>query len=125
MVLMSEAAHRIHPIAGQGLNVGLRDVATLADVLAEQRSLGLDVGAREATIAYERRRRFDAATLGAATDGLNRLFSNASPILAKARGLGLAGVERVPPLKRFFMREAGGAVGSLPALLRGEWPKGV
>jgi 2-octaprenyl-6-methoxyphenol hydroxylase len=120
LALVGEAAHVIHPIAGQGLNLGLRDVAALAEVLVDARRLGLDIGEAEALRRYERWRRVDNWMLAAVTDSLNRLFSNAVPPVKLARDLGLAAVNQVPPLKRFFMRHAMGMVGDLPRLVRGE-----
>jgi 2-octaprenyl-6-methoxyphenol hydroxylase len=120
LALVGDAAHAMHPIAGQGLNLGLRDVAALAEVLIEARRLGLDLGEAHVLARYQRWRRLDAVTLLAATDGLNRLFSNDVAPLRLARDLGLAAVHRLPPLKRLFMRHARGTVGKLPRLLRGE-----
>ncbi len=120
LALVGDAAHAIHPIAGQGLNLGLRDVAALAEVLVDARRLGLDIGAPEVLRRYERWRRFDNVVLSAATDGLNRLFSTALPPVRLARDLGLAAVNRMPPLKRVFMRHAMGVLGDLPRLVRGE-----
>ncbi len=120
LVLVGDAAHRIHPIAGQGYNLGIRDVAVLAEVLGDSRRLGLDPGDAVALADYARRRRVDTFSLVAVTDGLNRLFSNAIPPVALARDLGLGAVERIPPLKRLFMRHAMGTVGRLPRLMRGE-----
>jgi 2-octaprenyl-6-methoxyphenol hydroxylase len=120
MVLIGDAAHAIHPLAGQGLNLGIRDVAALAEVLVDARRLGLDIGFGEVLSRYERWRRTDNVVLAAVTDGLNRLFSNSVAPLALARDIGLAAVNRVPPLKRFFMRHAMGMVGELPRLVRGE-----
>lgn len=119
LVLAGDAAHGIHPIAGQGLNLGLRDVAALAEVLVEARRLGLDIGAADVLARYERWRRFDALVLGAVTDGLNRLFSNDLAPVKLARDLGLAAVDKLPPLKRLFMRHAMGTLGDLPRLLQG------
>lgn len=118
LVLVGDAAHRIHPIAGQGYNLGIRDIAVLAEVLGENRRLGLDPGNAVALADYARRRRVDTFSLVAVTDGLNRLFSNAIPPVALARDLGLGAVERIPPLKRLFMRHAMGTVGRLPKLMR-------
>ena len=120
LALVGDAAHSVHPIAGQGLNLGLRDVAALAEVIVEASNLGLDIGSREILERYARWRRFDVMTLIAVTDGLTRLFSNDIPPLRLARGLGLGAVNGVPPLKRFFMRYAMGAVGDLPQLMRGQ-----
>ena len=120
LALVGDAAHGIHPIAGQGLNLGLRDVAALAEALVDARRLGLDLGTGEALARYERWRRFDSLLLIAATDGLNRLFSNDLPPVRLARDLGLAAVDRLPPLKRLFMRHAMGMVGDTPRLIRGE-----
>lgn len=118
LALVSEAAHRIHPIAGQGLNVGLRDVAALAELTANTRRLGMDLGAPELLKDYDRWRRFDAVALGAATHGLNTLFSNDIAPIRWARRAGLNVVQRIGPAKRLFMREAGGGLGDLPMLLR-------
>jgi 2-octaprenyl-6-methoxyphenol hydroxylase len=120
LALVGDAAHVIHPIAGQGLNLGLRDVAALAEVLVDARRLGLDIGDALVLRRYERWRRVDNWMLAAVTDGLNRLFSNAVPPVKLARDLGLAAVNQAPPLKRLFMRHAMGVVGDQPRLVRGE-----
>jgi 2-octaprenyl-6-methoxyphenol hydroxylase len=120
LALIGEAAHLIHPIAGQGLNLGIRDGAALAECLVDGKRLGLDLGDDEILRRYQRWRRFDAILLASVTDGLNRLFSNSLPPLKLARDLGLAAVGQVPPVKRFFMRHAMGTVGDLPRLARGE-----
>ncbi len=120
LALVGDAAHVIHPIAGQGLNLGLRDVAALAEVLVDARRLGLDIGDADVLHRYERWRRIDNWMLAAVTDGLNRLFSNAIPPVKLARDLGLAAVNQAPPLKRLFMRHAMGVVGDQPRLVRGE-----
>jgi len=120
LALVGDAAHVIHPIAGQGLNLGLRDVAALAEVLVDARRLGLDIGDAEALRRYERWRRMDNWMLAAVTDSLNRLFSNAIPPVKLARDVGLAAVNQMPPLKRLFMRHAMGVVGAQPRLVRGE-----
>jgi 2-octaprenyl-6-methoxyphenol hydroxylase len=120
LALVGDAAHIIHPIAGQGLNMGLRDVAALAEAVADSARLGLDIGGADVLERYQRWRRFDTMTMGAATDGLNRLFSNSSDVLRLVRDLGLGVVERLPALKRVFIREAAGFTGDVPKLLRGE-----
>jgi 2-octaprenyl-6-methoxyphenol hydroxylase len=118
--LIGDAAHGIHPIAGQGLNLGFKDVAALAEVVLDAARLGLDFGTIEVLRRYERWRRFDSFALATATDALNRLFSNDLAPLRLARDIGLGIVDAVGPLRRFFMRHAGGEVGNLPRLLRGE-----
>lgn len=120
LALVGDAAHGIHPIAGQGLNLGLRDVAALAELMVDARRLGLDLAGPSVLERYARWRRFDTMLLAAVTDGLNRLFSNDIPPLRLARDLGLAAVDRLPPAKRFLMRHAMGIVGDLPRLVRGE-----
>lgn len=120
LALVGDAAHVIHPIAGQGLNLGIRDIAALAELVVDARRLGLDIADAEVLTQYERRRRFDNLTLAAVTDGLNRLFSNAVPPVRLARDMGLALVDRLPPVKRLLMRHAMGMVGDLPRLVRGE-----
>jgi len=120
IALVGDAAHVIHPIAGQGLNMGLKDVAALAEVVVDAVRLGLDPGAADVLERYQRWRRFDTMAMGLATDGLNRLFSNRSAVLRLARDVGLGLVDRVPNLKRLFMREAAGLLGEVPKLLRGE-----
>ncbi len=120
LVLIGDAAHGIHPIAGQGLNMGLRDVAALAEVLVDSARLGLDLGSPAVTARYSAWRRLDNSMVGAVTDGLNRLFALPGRTPAAARRFGLAAVERVPLLKRRFMAEARGETGDRPKLLTGE-----
>jgi 2-octaprenyl-6-methoxyphenol hydroxylase len=120
LALAGDAAHVMHPIAGQGFNLGLRDVAALAECVVDAHRLGLDIGAADVLERYARWRRFDTMTLLAVTDGLVRLFSNDIAPLRLARDLGLGVVQQLPALKRFFMRHAMGVVGDLPRLVRGE-----
>ncbi|HSC18449.1 MAG TPA: FAD-dependent monooxygenase [Rhizomicrobium sp.] len=118
--LVGDAAHGIHPIAGQGLNLGLKDAAALAECALESMRLGLDPADPEGLCRYQRWRRFDAFVLAAATDGLNRLFSNDLGPIRAIRDAGLGAVDAIGPLRRFFMRNAGGDLGKLPRLMRGE-----
>jgi 2-octaprenyl-6-methoxyphenol hydroxylase len=120
IALVGDAAHVIHPIAGQGLNMGLRDVAALAESVVDAVRLGLDPGSTAVLERYQRWRRFDTMAMGVATDGLNRLFSNQSDVLRLARDVGLGLVDRFPVLKEFFIREAAGVTGEVPKLLRGQ-----
>ena len=119
LALIGDAAHAIHPIAGQGLNLGLRDVAAIAEVLIDAYRLGRDLGAADVLEEYQRWRRFDAMLLIAVTDSLNRLFSTDLAPVRLARDVGLAAVNRMPPVKRLLMRHAMGAAGPRPRLLRG------
>ena len=120
LALIGEAAHVIHPIAGQGLNIGIRDVAALAELIVDTRRLGLDIGEDGVLERYESWRRPDALLLAAVTDGLNRLFSNEIGPVRLARDVGLAVVNQLPPLKRLLMRHAMGVLGDRPRLARGE-----
>ncbi|MEJ0058556.1 MAG: FAD-dependent monooxygenase [Terricaulis sp.] len=120
IALAGDAAHAIHPIAGQGLNLGLKDVAALAECIVDSISLGLDAGDVSGLERYQRWRRFDNVSMAFATDFFDRLFSNDIAPVRAARSLGLAAVNQFGPARRFFMRYAGGAAGSLPKLLRGE-----
>jgi 2-octaprenyl-6-methoxyphenol hydroxylase len=118
--LLGDAAHAVHPIAGQGLNLGLKGAAALAEVLVDALRLGEDIGSEAVLERYAAWRRFDTMMLSVGMDAFVRLFSNDNPLLRLVRGAGLATVNRVGPARRFFMQEAGGAVGDLPRLLRGE-----
>ena len=120
LALLGDAAHVIHPVAGQGLNLGLADAAALAEAMTGALRLGLDPGTDAVLQDYERARRFDTVAMAAATDGLNRLFSNDSLGLRLARDLGLGLVDRMPGLKRFFIGQAAGRHGDGPRLLRGD-----
>ncbi len=117
--LIGDAAHGVHPIAGQGLNAGLRDVAALAQVLTEARARGEDIGGAQPLARYQEWRRFDTTTLALATDTFNRLFSNDNPLLRAARDLGMAAINATPSLRRGFIREAAGLTGELPRLMQG------
>jgi len=118
--LAGDCAHGIHPIAGQGLNLGLKDAAALAETVLDAARLGQDIGALDVLKRYERWRRFDSFALAASTDALNRLFSNDIAPLRQLRDLGLGVVDAIGPLRRFFMRHAGGDIGKLPRLLKGD-----
>jgi 2-octaprenyl-6-methoxyphenol hydroxylase len=118
--LVGDAAHGIHPIAGQGFNLGLRDIAALLEVIVDQARLGGDIGSAEVLEHYARWRRTDNATLALVTDSLTRLFSNDIAPVRMARRVGLGLVNEIPPLRKFFMRHARGTIGDLPRLLRGE-----
>ena len=120
LALVGDAAHAIHPIAGQGLNMGLKDAAALAEVVVDARRIGEDWGVMLTLDRYARWRRFDAAALALATDVFTRLFSNDDPLARLVRGAGLSVVGRLASAKRLFVREAGGALGELPRLMRGE-----
>jgi 2-octaprenyl-6-methoxyphenol hydroxylase len=119
LALIGDAAHGVHPIAGQGLNLGLKDAAALAEVVVEAIRNGEDIGAEATLERYARWRRFDNVTNALAFDAFVRLFSNDNPLLRAARGIGMAAVNRIAPARRFFMHEAGGGVGDLPKLLKG------
>ncbi|HEX6859462.1 MAG TPA: UbiH/UbiF/VisC/COQ6 family ubiquinone biosynthesis hydroxylase [Caulobacteraceae bacterium] len=120
MALLGDAAHGVHPIAGQGLNLGLKDAAALAEVLVEASRLGEDIGSLAVLERYAAWRRFDNVMLSAGFDAFVWLFSNDNPLIRTLRGAGLALVNQIPPARRYFMQEAGGATGDLPRLLRGE-----
>ena len=120
LALVGDAAHIIHPIAGQGLNMGLKDVAALAEVVVDAARLGMDLGQADVLDRYQRWRRFDTMAMGLATNSLNLLFSNESTLLRTVRDIGLGLVDRAPPLKSLFIRQAAGLSGEVPRLLKGE-----
>jgi 2-octaprenyl-6-methoxyphenol hydroxylase len=120
LALVGDAAHVIHPIAGQGLNMGLKDVAALAEVVVDAARLGMDLGQADVLDRYQRWRRFDTMAMGLATNSLNFLFSNKSTLLRTVRDIGLGLVDRTPPLKNLFIRQAAGLAGEVPRLLKGE-----
>lgn len=119
LALVGDAAHVVHPIAGQGLNAGLKDVAALAEVLTDARRRGEDIGRADVLARYQRWRRFDTAALAVATDGFNRLFSNDNGFLRVVRDIGLAATNALPGLRRGLIREAAGLTGDLPRLAKG------
>ena len=119
IALVGDAAHGMHPIAGQGLNAGLRDIAALSEVLTDAARRGEDIGGEIVLKRYQQWRRFDTATLAIATDGFNRLFSNDNPGLRTLRNIGMGVVQSLPGLKRNFIREAAGLTGELPRLMKG------
>ncbi len=118
LALVGDAAHGVHPIAGQGLNAGLRDVAALAQVLAEAARRGEDIAAPDVLARYQQWRRFDVATLALTTDLTNRLFSNDNPLIRAARDIGMGALGQMPGLRRAFIRQAAGLTGDLPDLMR-------
>ena len=118
LALVGDAAHGIHPIAGQGLNLGLRDAAALVEVLADGARIGLDPGDAQLLKRYENWRGLDSFMVALATDGLTRLFGAPGKTASAVRRLGMAGVQRTPLLKSFFMDEARGVSGDLPELLK-------
>ena len=118
--IIGDAAHILHPIAGQGLNLALRDVAALTEVIADGARVGLDIGNGDSLDRYERWRRFDSWLSASAFDGLNRLFSNDVTLLRSAREFGLGVVDRLPGLKQMFVTEAAGLSGEVPRLLMGQ-----
>ncbi len=120
--MVGDAAHGLHPIAGQGFNLGLRDIANLTEEISNARRLGLDIGSFETLRSYQAARRFDNFSLVAATDGLNRLFTDNNKIVRFIRGSGLDAINTMNPIKNLFMRLAMGEVGSLPHLLKGQLP---
>jgi 2-octaprenyl-6-methoxyphenol hydroxylase len=121
MALVGDAAHGIHPIAGQGLNLGFKDAAALAETIVEASRLGLDIGSVSVLERYQAWRRFDTFQMGVTTDVLNRLFSNDVTPLRMVRDVGLGLVDRMPKLKSFFIKQAAGLSGEgAPRLLRGQ-----
>ena len=120
LALIGDAAHVVHPLAGQGLNIGFRDVAALVESITDSARLGLDIGSKTSLARYERWRRFDSAFSSTVMDGMNRLFSNDSAPLRAIRDVGMGLVDRAPSLKRFLIREAAGATGDVPRLLKDE-----
>lgn len=119
LVLVGDAAHGLHPIAGQGLNAGLRDIASLAEVLTDAARRGEDPSSPLVLARYQQWRRFDTTSLAVATDGFNKLFSNDNPVLRAARDIGLGLTNALPGLRRSFVREAAGLTGDVPKLLQG------
>ena len=120
LALVGDAAHGVHPIAGQGLNLGLRDVAALAEVLIEAARRGEDIAAADVLARYQDWRRFDVTRMALGMDAVNRLFSNDNPVLAAVRGLGLGAINALPALRRHFIREAAGLNAAEPRLMQGE-----
>jgi len=120
LALAGDSAHGIHPIAGQGLNLGFRDTAALAEAVVDAARLGLDIGSSEVLERYQRWRRFDTAQMGLVTDILNRLFSNDMAPVRMARSFGLGVVDRLPKLKSYFIDEAAGIAKDRPRLMSGE-----
>ena len=119
VALVGDAAHGVHPLAGQGLNLGLRDVGALAEVLVLAARRGEDIGAADVLARYQSWRRFDVTAMALGMDGVNRLFSNDNPVLRGVRDLGLGMVNAVPGLRRGFIRQAAGLTGDVPRLLQG------
>jgi 2-octaprenyl-6-methoxyphenol hydroxylase len=118
LALVGDAAHGVHPIAGQGLNAGLRDIAALAQVLSDAKNRGEDISTATVLERYQEWRRFDTATLALATDMTNRIFASDNPLLRLGRDIGMGVVNAIPGLRRGFMREAAGLNGDLPALMQ-------
>ena len=120
VALIADAAHGVHPIAGQGLNAGMRDIAALAEVLTDASRRGEDLGSPQVLARYEEWRRFDNTALAVATDSFNRLFSNDNTLIRTARDIGMGLVNALPGLRRGFIREAAGLTGDLPRLMKGQ-----
>jgi 2-octaprenyl-6-methoxyphenol hydroxylase len=119
-VLVGDSAHGIHPLAGQGLNLGLKDIAALTEVLALAKRRGESFSAKQVLERYQKWRRFDTSAMAVATDSINKLFSNDNVILRSMRDIGLGSVNATPHLRRSFMRHAAGLSGDLPKLLQGQ-----
>jgi 2-octaprenyl-6-methoxyphenol hydroxylase len=122
LALIGDSARGVHPLAGQGVNLAFRDVAALVETVIDSARLGLDLGGAGGLARYERWRRFDGVTSALAYDGINRLFSNANPVLRVVRDLGLGLTDRLPAAKNFFVAEAAGLTGKVPRLLEGQLP---
>lgn len=120
LALVGDSAHGVHPLAGQGLNLGLRDVAALAEVVVQAQRRGEDIGALDVLERYQSWRRFDTTAMALGMDGINRLFSNDNPLLRGVRDLGLGLVNAAPSLRRGFMRQAAGLNGAQPKLMSGQ-----
>lgn len=120
LALVGDAAHGVHPIAGQGLNLGFRDIGALAEVLTEAKRRGEDIAAADVLARYQSWRKFDTTALALGMDAVNKLFSNDNPALRFMRDLGMGAVSSMPTLRRRFMREAAGLTGDLPKLMQGK-----
>jgi len=120
LALVGDAAHGVHPIAGQGLNLGFRDIGALAEVLTEAKRRGEDIAATDVLARYQSWRKFDTTALALGMDAVNKLFSNDNPALRFMRDLGMGAVSSMPTLRRRFMREAAGLTGDLPKLMQGK-----
>ena len=119
ILAFGDLLHRIHPLAGQGLNLGLRDIAALAEVLVQAARRGQDIGSLTTLQSYQQWRRFDVALLAAATDGINRIFSNNNLLMRGMRNLALGVVNDKPSVRRTMIRQAAGLTGDLPRLMQG------
>ena len=122
LALVGDAARRINPLAGQGLNLGFKDVAALVEIMCDARHEGLDIGSAPVLQRYQQWRRFDSNSTALAMDGIDRAFSNDNPVLKPLRGLGLAAASTLAPLRTALARRASADQSSLPKLLRGDTP---